>query len=83
LQLEFRENEPRPNLAGGGARDDAAHPVQPPNIICFAAVCLNYILCDLRQHGNKHMRDIVIFILDLNRFEVLAPAECCAAATGG
>ena len=65
---------PRPNLGEGEnmvARDDAAHPVEPPNIISFTAA--HYILCDLRQHNNKRMRDITIFILDLYRFEVLAP----------
>jgi hypothetical protein len=42
--------------------DNAVHPVQPSKRISFARAY--NILCDLRQHSNKHMRDIVIFILD-------------------
>ena len=85
FELELRECEPRTNLAEGddmAARDNTTHPVQPPNRISFAALCLNNIHCYLRQHNSKQMTDIIIFTLDLYRFEALAPMECCTAATG-
>jgi hypothetical protein len=78
------EGEPRPNLLSDQfvlPPNDAAHPVPPPKIMCFAEGCLNYILCDLCQQINKLMRDTTN-ILDLYRFEVLAPMECCTAPTG-
>jgi hypothetical protein len=62
----FREEELRPNLGEGddmATGDDALHPVQPPKRISFGRGY--YILRDLCQHSNKHIRDILIFILDL------------------
>jgi hypothetical protein len=55
--------------------NDTAHPVTPRNIISLAVVCPNNILCDFRQDINKHERDIMTFIFDSYRAEVLATVE--------
>lgn len=68
------------------AGDDALHPVEPLSGTGWslaAAVQLDHILWNPPQRGNRQMSDIVPFILDLYRFEVLAaPVEWGAAATG-